>query len=103
LNPTESQRLREIHALTSHTWIFSKLANIFWRLGEWLCYLILVIFVILAIVLPVGDIPLAGNESVELVLKIEEVRTAFLVVKGCLVLAGLLMLLPAILLRKIIK
>lgn len=99
--------IRLVHQLTAHYWIKTKLSNGLLILAEIACYLLGVSLVIIAIVIPNGTIPIAewvsdGN-SRQVNLKMEEIISVFLILKITIGVLGILMIIPAVLFRKVRK
>ena len=99
--------IRLVHQLTSHYWLKTKLSNGLLILAEIACYLLGVSLVIIAIVTPNGTIPIAdwvtNGNSRQVNLKVEEIISVFLVLKIIIGVLGILMIIPAVLFRKVRK
>jgi hypothetical protein len=110
-NPTPqsdaTQAMQTIKEKTSHTWIFSRMGNLFLWLFEIACYLSVVIIVYIAIRLPDGSlsIPVQMNEADRVNIMVEEGRLKEIMqlVKTVVGLLGFLMLIPGVLFRKVRK
>lgn len=99
--------LRRIQALTSHTWIFSRLNNTLMLSLEYCCYLLLIGLVAFAIYLPDGSLnesqQVSENIRVDSSIKVQEIIEFFIILRLMIGALGLLMLVPAYLFRQVRK
>lgn len=99
--------IQKVDETTSHTWIFTKMGNSILLLLEIICYSLLIGLVLFAIKLPSGELngsqELSDSITVDTSIKIKEILTFFQILKLMIIVLGLLMIVPAILFRKLRK
>lgn len=99
--------LQDINKETSHTWIATKLGNTFLFLGEWFCYLMILVFIVLALKIPSGEIAVDQTVSegvtVQTSVEVDSLKQLAGLAKALVIFAGLTMILPAVLFRKVRK
>lgn len=99
--------IQKVDETTAHTWIFTKMGNSILLLLEIICYFLLIGLVLFAIKLPSGELngsqELSDSITVDTSIKIKEILTFFQILKLMIIVLGLLMIVPAILFRKLRK
>lgn len=99
--------IQKVDETTAHTWIFTKMGNSILLLLEIICYSLLIGLVLFAIKLPSGELngsqELSDSITVDTSIKIKEILTFFQILKLMIIVLGLLMIVPAILFRKLRK
>lgn len=99
--------IQEINKETSHTWLVTKLGNSILFLGEIFFYILLLGFVFGAFIMPSGEIPVNeqvnNGVTVSSSIQIDGILKAVAFLKGVVIFAGLTMMIPAFLFRKIRK
>lgn len=99
--------IRKVKEKTEHTWVFTKFVNAVFFLLELFCYATLISMVIFAIYLPSGEfifsVLVDKHSTISAGLTIPQLVTIFNTMKGLILFLGLMMLLPAILFRRLRK
>jgi hypothetical protein len=99
--------IQKVNKTTSHTWLFTKMNNGIWLFLEIICYLLLIGLVLFALFLPSGEIygsqEISESVTVDTRVNVKEIVEFFVILKGMIVVLGLLMIVPAILFRKLRK
>lgn len=99
--------IKRVHQLTAHYWLKTKLSNGLLILAEIVCYLLAIGLVVFAFLLPNGTITItdkvSNNIEVGAFVKIKEIIYFFMILKVAIGVLGLLMIVPAVLFRKVRK
>lgn len=105
--PESTAVIKKIHELTAHYWLKTKLGNGLLVVGEFACYFLTICLVVLAIMMPNGTITyteeVSPNITVDTNVKVKEVIYFFTALKLVIGILGLLILIPAVLFRKVRK
>ncbi len=108
-NPLQesTEVIKKVHQLTAHYWLKTKLSNGLLILAEIVCYLLAIGLVVFAILLPNGTInvteEISNNIEVGAFVKIKEIIYFFMILKVAIGVLGILMIVPAVLFRKVRK
>ena len=99
--------IRLVHQLTAHYWLKTKLSNGLLILAEIACYLIAIGLVFVAIIIPNGKLPVTEwvTNGIKFVVTAEkdEIKFFFIVLKVTIGILGFLMIISAVLFRKVRK
>ncbi|MBS1635329.1 MAG: hypothetical protein JST26_05355 [Bacteroidetes bacterium] len=102
-----SRVINQIRVMTDHSWLVTRLRNTFLILSEIACYLGMILLIFFSIWLPnsslTGSEQLNSHVNVNISIEIVEMVNFFLVLKILIGILGALLIIPAILFRKIRK
>ncbi len=107
ITPDAIAVITQINQKTKHVWLFTKMGNGLLIFLELSCYLLMISLILYSFYMPTGEV-LANRETtdnltVDTTLKFKEIIDFFMLLKIGITLLGLLMLVPALLFRKVRK